>query len=255
MNLLLVALPDIMLAEAEEELRQAFPHLEIHSLGLDLCAEEAPKQVFDWTRENGFDVNILLNNAGLGDAGIFENIPWEKTLAIIQLNVQASVGMVYHFLPLMKERKRGIIMGTSSIAGILKTPYKTTYSASKQFLQSFYRTLREECKGSGVQINVLCPPVTATNKDILKRLEIQGKKAGWITYTAEEVAAEAMKNVFKDKPVIVPGKMIKLLIKVSWLMPSGFRVWLMGKLCESDALRYTEHDSSVISTYQAPQSL
>jgi short-subunit dehydrogenase len=240
MNLLLIALPDELLSQAAQEISEKHPEVDVHTYGIDLCQVDAPKKIFDWTQKNGFDVDILLNNAGLGDAGYFELIPWEKTLAIIQLNIQASVGMTHYFLPQMKERGKGIIMGTSSVAGIMMTPYKTTYSASKRFLYSFYLTLRQECKGSGVQVNVVCPPPTLTNEDILKRMDHQGKRAKMVTYTADEVASSAIKNMFKNRAVIIPGRFMHFLILFSWAIPHPLKLRILAKIYERDTIRYTD---------------
>lgn len=244
-NLLLVALPDKLLTQTANEIQDTYPNIKVHSYGIDLCELDAPKRIFDWTQENNFEVDILLNNAGLGDAGLFENIPWEKNVAIIQLNVQASVGMVYRFLPQMKKRGKGIIMGTSSVTGIVMSPYKTTYSASKRFLYSFYLTLREECRGTGVQISVLCPPPTMTNPDVTERILHQGNKAKMVSYTADEVALSAIKNMDKKRAVIVPGRSMHFLIKFSWIVPHPIKLKILGKVYSKDALRYTLEEKKV----------
>ena len=106
-------------------------------------------------------------------------------------------------------------------------------------------TLREECRGSGVQISVLCPPPTMTNPDILKRMKHQGGRAKIVSYTAEEVAASAIRNMYKKRVVIVPGKFMHFLIMFSWIVPYPVKLRILGRIYARDAIRYTPEEKKI----------
>lgn len=225
MNLLLVALPDQHLTDTVREIEDTYA-VKVDHFGVNLCELDAAQQIYDWTQEKGYEVHNLINNAGLGAGGYFEDVPLQKTVNLILLNNMASVSLTHLFLPHMKARGFGHIMGTSSIEGILIMPYKATYSATKRFLYSFYLSLRTECRDAGVGVSVLCPGPVPTSEDVKKRIAMHGKKSVLLVRSVEEVGEAAVRGMLNNEGIIIPGRMLRTLVMASWLFPFRLKMWL-----------------------------
>ena len=113
----------------------------------DLADPRAPLQLQERAVAEGVAVDILVNNAGFGAIGHFHALPPERQLGIIDVNMRALTEMTYHFLPAMRERRRGRILNLGSIVGFLPGPYMAVYYASKAYVVSFSEALAEELLG------------------------------------------------------------------------------------------------------------
>ncbi|MFI5135806.1 MAG: SDR family NAD(P)-dependent oxidoreductase, partial [Chitinophagales bacterium] len=182
MNLLLVALPEPVLDDVAKNIRDTFK-VEVLGFGIDLSSEDAPKKVFDFTREKNIRINILINNAGIGSSGIFSNTPLEKYYSMLRLNNAALIGLTYFFLDDLKLFPDAHIMNMSSMEATLPLPYKSTYTATKNFIYAFSLALNEELRPFKIKVTVVCPGGVITNEEGLKRMESQGIKAKLLTKT------------------------------------------------------------------------
>ncbi len=229
MNLLLVALPNEHLEDTVKEIETDYL-VKVDHLAIDLCQLDAAQQVYDWTIQKGYEVHILINNAGFGDSGFFEDIPFQKTVNMLLLNNLAAVSMTHLFLPQMKKRGHGHIMGTSSIEGILIMPYKASYSATKRFIYSFFLALRQECKKAGVNVSVLCPGPVPTTPGAIQRIKVQGKKAEIITRSVDHVAEIAISKMLKKQGIIIPGRLLRTVVLGTWLIPFSIKMWFFERM-------------------------
>lgn len=220
MNVLLVALPGAELEETAGQLRKQYP-VECHCLGVDLSVHCAATKVYDWVINNGYKVNILINNVGLGSKGVFEEAPIDFYYTQIYLNVIATCMMTRLFISELKKHGPAHIMNTGSMGGFFLLPHKTVYSATKAFVYSFSRSLRLELKHTGIIVSVLCPGGTDSNtKTIAINKDLKGVAKASIL-TPEEVATEAVDKMLKGKAVIIPGTVNKLSYHISRIVP-GF---------------------------------
>jgi len=112
---------------------------------------------------SGAEVDVLVNNAGLGAVGRFDRIEAARHAEIMQVNMVALTELTQALLPAMLARRRGRIVLVASTASFLPCPNMAVYAASKAYVRSFGEALAQELTGSGVTVNVLCPGVTATN--------------------------------------------------------------------------------------------
>src|SRR5262249_5957619 len=128
----------------------------------DLGTAGGAQVVVDAVREAGIDVDVLVNNAGIGLMGMFATLAPERMAELMQLNIVSLTELTRAFVPGMVERKRGRVMNVSSLAGSQPGPTMAVYHASKAYVNSFTRALREELRGTGVKVTLLCPGVTHT---------------------------------------------------------------------------------------------
>jgi short-subunit dehydrogenase len=107
-------------------------------------------------------IDVLVNNAGVGWAGSFDELPPQQADRLLQVNVAAPLRLARALLPPMKARGRGWIVNVASIAGYVGVRDEAVYSATKAALRAFSESLRQEVDPSGVGVTVLTPGVVRT---------------------------------------------------------------------------------------------
>jgi uncharacterized protein len=186
---------------------------EVRILVADLNDPAAPEQVYDATEGAGLEVDILINNAGLGQYGAFASSPVEQELSQVRVNCEAMVRLSRMFVPRMVERRRGWVMVLSSTASFQPVPYITTYAATKAFDRFFALGLAAEVAGFGVTVTTLCPGPTESEFFQVARSESfmpRGRQS------AEEVARRGVAALARGQRTIIPyfgGKFTALLVR------------------------------------------
>ncbi len=228
-NVLLVALEAELLKPLCLEVRNAFG-VEAHYFVADLTKSQDIQTVYEWCARNGFLVNMLLSNAGMGMSGLYERNDLSKYRDMVLLNNLAAVELTHHFLPMLKAQSPSYLMYTSSMEATIAIPYKAVYTASKHFLYGFALALREELREFGVQVSVLCPGPVATNASTRARIQTQGGMAKLLTLDADKVAQIALQGLLAGQQVIVPGFWPTLLERIASLVPRGPRMRIFHRI-------------------------
>ncbi len=228
-NTLLVALDTPELKQLEIEIRETY-RTKTDSFGIDLTDKNSAQQIYDWCKNNAYNVSILINNAGFGEGGYFEDISLEKYCKMIDLNNKSYVSIIHKFLPDMKRLKESHIMNTSSMEATLPLPYKAVYTGTKNFIYAYSLALNEEVRQFGVKVSILCPGSVLTNKDGLERLKSQGRKAKLLLYMPDEVARIAVKNMLKGMLIINPGIMNWWITKIAKFIPTRIKMRILEKI-------------------------
>jgi short-subunit dehydrogenase len=179
----------------------------------DLTEAAGPQAIYDATEGAGLIVDILINNAGLGQYGNFVTSNAEQELGQIRVNCEAMVHLSRLFVPRMVERRRGWVLVVASGASFQPVPFLTTYAATKAFDRSFALGLAEEVAPFGVKVTALCPGPTES-----EFFEVAGasKFRGRTTQPAEEVARRGIVALASGRRTIVPyvaGKVSALLVR------------------------------------------
>lgn len=198
-----------LVARSEDKLKSLCLELKNkHSINtdffaVDLSSNSSDEKVFDKTNEKGFEIGLLINNAGFGSMGDFAELPVERELEMIDLNVRSLVGLTHRYLAGMRERKSGTIINVSSAAGFQPIPFMATYAATKSFVTSFSEAIAEENRLFGIQVLALCPGSTKTNffdaSSIDRVTQAKGQQ------TAEEVVETAISAMNGKRAKIVSG--------------------------------------------------
>lgn len=126
----------------------------------DLSKREAPQEVFDFTKEKGLQIDLLINNAGFGQYGEVPQVETERLLDMVEVNCTAVVHLTRLFLPGMVARRSGDVLILASTAAFQAVPYISTYAATKAFDLFFAEGLAEEMKPHGIRVCALCPGST-----------------------------------------------------------------------------------------------
>jgi len=126
----------------------------------DLNDPAAPEQIFAATEGAGLVVDILINNAGLGQFGAFVTSNSDQEFSMVRVNCEAVVRLSRLFLPRMVERRRGWMLVVSSAASFQPVTYLSTYAATKVFDRFFALGVGAEVARFGVKVTALCPGTT-----------------------------------------------------------------------------------------------
>lgn len=119
-----------------------------HVLVQDLAEPDAARRIADELAERGLNVDLLVNNAGFGTCGRFEEISWARDHDQLMVNVVALVDLTHLLLPGMLERGSGAVVNVASNAAFQPSPYFAVYSASKAFVLNFGLALRQEYRSA-----------------------------------------------------------------------------------------------------------
>ena len=202
-NLLLAARSEQALKELKEELGSYNVRAEIFVI--DLALPGAALQIKEWVEENSFEVSVLVNNAGYGLWGNFDELDLTKQMDMIQLNINTLFELSHYMLPSLKRQKRAYILNVSSTAAYQAVPTMALYSASKSFVLSFTRALRFELKHSPVSVTCICPGPVDTGFAERAGLDALSKMAQTFNMKPDEVAEIAVKGLLKGQSEIIPG--------------------------------------------------
>jgi hypothetical protein len=159
-DLVLVARDGTRLEAVANDLRRK---VRVHTIAEDLSRPGASQRVFDRVRSLGGEVDCLINDAGIGDHGLFALSELAKLERMIGVNIAALTALTRLFLPSMLERRRGHILNLASVTGFLPGPRMSVYYATKHYVLAFSEGLAEELRGSGVRVTALCPPPVRTS--------------------------------------------------------------------------------------------
>lgn len=219
-DLVLVARSKDKLDSIAQQLREQH-QVQVEVLVQDLTVSAAATSVFESVTQKNIAIDILINNAGFGDYGLFSESSLPKQLEMIQLNISALVELTYRFLPQMQQRGSGSIVNLGSTAGFQPLPYMSVYSATKAFVLSFSEALWAENQAKGVKVLAVCPGATRTAFfDVagFERFSSSGSQRPNES-SPEEVVQEALKALEGDGSNVVPGVGNQIIVNVSRFLP------------------------------------
>lgn len=203
-NLILVARSTSELQVVSSELITKYG-VQVEYLALDLSTPTAAGDLFEWVQKKGFNISILINNAGYAVWGEYDKTSLDDQHKMLQVNMQTPAALCHYFLPMLKQQAAAYIMNVASTAAYQAVPTLSTYAASKAFMLLFTRGLRADMQGTNVSVTCLSPGPVNTN--FIDRAGMQAIKATAEKYgmMPDEVARIAVKGMFAKKSEIVPG--------------------------------------------------
>ena len=231
-NLILVALPNENLAALAAQLTDF--QITVHYFETDLSLRENVEALAQTINAN-HAVDMLINNAGRGGSKHFEDAPLDYVEGILQLNITATVLLTRLLLPNLRQQKQAYVLNVSSMATFSPIGFKTVYPASKAFVRHWSLGLREELRGTGIKVAVICPGPMATNADVTKRIKNQGFKGNIGLLSPAEVARIGVLHTFRGKATIVPGFVNKLNRLLMAFLPNWLKIPLISSAVKKEA--------------------
>lgn len=190
-----------------------------HAVAADLARPDAVGALAAQIEGRGLVVDWLINNAGVGTHGCFHELPIDKEIEQIQLNVGALVALTGHFLPGMIRRGRGAVVNVASVAAFAAGPYMATYCATKAFIKSFSEAIAAETVSKGVHVLCVCPGFTRTEFQSKADVDVS-YLPGFVWMSADEVADQTVRAVGR-KAVMVNGVLNGATATLMRLAPWG----------------------------------
>ncbi len=220
-NVLLVARSEQLLRELSATLQSRY-RIETAWLAIDLSAPGAPEKLYNWCVDNNYEVKVLVNNAGYGIGGWLDQSPVQDTLAMMRVNMEVPVALCRLFLPALKQQPKAYILNIASSAAYQSVPGLTVYAATKSFVLSFSRGLRQELKKTPVSVTAISPGATDTNFVDRAQLGDKARKmADKVNMSPEKVAAIALRSMLAGKAEVIPGFINKAGAFFAWLLPKS----------------------------------
>lgn len=220
-TIVLVARRRERLEQLRDELKARNSRLNVHTHPVDLNDGEQIQILIESLKRENIAVDLLINDAGLGDLGPFATSDLDRTQQIIRVNILALTSLTRRLVPAMIAKKRGGILNVSSSAGFLPIAGFAVYAASKAYVTSFSEGLRAELRGTGVSVCALCPgPVHTEFTDVAYRPgKSERSSVEFVHVTAETVARSGLAAIERDKPLVIPGFVMKLVMFFTRVTP------------------------------------
>ncbi|MCL4235731.1 MAG: SDR family oxidoreductase [Deltaproteobacteria bacterium] len=215
--LILVARRQAQLDDLAAELRAANPKLDVGVFAVDVTDRDALARMADDVDARFGGVDVLVNNAGVGDFGCFDLAAWEKMEFMIELNVRALAFLTHRFVRGMVARRRGAILNISSSYGLTFNPGFAGYIGTKYFVTGFSEALGLDLAGTGVTVTQACPgPVESEFLDHVNNFTSL-KPPGFVTISAARCARTAIRAVDCRRAMVTRGWIVWALMRIaSW---------------------------------------
>lgn len=203
LNLVLTARREDRLADLKAKLEAKYA-ISVHIIPLDLSQPEAVDTLLQEVGDQ--EIDLLINNAGIGIYGPFIDIPWERENTMLMLDIINLVRLTKELAMKMVNRNSGYILNVASIGAFQAAPLYGTYSAAKSYVLSFSEALHHELKPAGVQVSALCPGVTRTEFFAAagqNRLTLFQKLS---MMESETVTRIGLRALLAGKPFVIAGR-------------------------------------------------
>ncbi len=230
MNLILIARSEDKLNALAADLHHQFD-ITANVIIQDLTLPNAAAQIAEIVAQWDMTVDMLVNNAGVGDYGVFSDRDRDRQLNMIQLNITALVDLTYHFLPSMQQRQSGSIINLSSIAGFQALPYMAVYAATKAFVLSFSEALWAENQQYNIQVVASCPGPTETA--FFQAAQFPDAWTNGVPQQLADPAAvvqDALKALEANQPTVVSGdRLNQVIVNLPRFLPRSTLVRIVEK--------------------------
>lgn len=233
-RLILVARTEHLLQNLSQNLNSAGEHEHTHRIfACDLTDPRERERLFDFVQTEDIEISALVNNAGFGSNGSFQDLDRKRELRQIELNISALVDLSHLFLEQLQKNK-GYILNIASTAGFQPGPYMAVYYATKSFVLHFSEALAIELKDTGVSVTAHCPgatesefgKVSGNDKSLLFALRVMDRNI---------VAKHAIQAMLSRKRVAIPGLMNLLVAKSVSFTPRPLVLFLAKLLNQPSA--------------------
>jgi short-subunit dehydrogenase len=218
-DLVLVARDKARLEELAEALAAAHG-VTVQVLSADLLTDGGITGVAARLTDVDRPVDLLVNNAGFGTYGRFVELDVAHEVEEVELNVVALLRLTHAALGAMEARRAGAILNVASLAAYQPNPISATYGATKAFVHSFTHAVREEARGTGVTVMLVCPGYTHTEFHDRAGLG-ESEMPEFVWQSADTVVAAALRDLDRGRSVSIPGVLNQTAAALSSAAPAG----------------------------------
>lgn len=209
-DLVLVSRDEVRLKALADELTTAYG-VDVEVLAADLADDQGCRAVEARLGDASRPVDVLVNNAGFAVSRRFATGDVDDEDRMLRVLVRAVLRLTRAALPGMIERRHGVVVNVSSVAGFVP---QGTYSAAKAWVTSFTLGLSGDLRGTGVRVQALCPGFTHT--EFHERAGIDMRRTpDWLWLDADDVVGDSFAALARNRVVCVPGRQYKTLVALA----------------------------------------
>lgn len=218
---------------AKGEISAQYPS-KIQTIVKDLSRSNVAEQIFQAVEDRPIDV--LINNAGFGIFGSFNDTDWQREMDMLNLHVMTTTHLTKLVLKGMVARGNGKILNMSSLAAFQPGPLMSLYYASKAYILSFSEAIANELKGTGVTVTCLCPGQTNTcfQEVVSNGTSSSDNKISFNIADPKKVAKYGYEAMQKGKVVAIPGNINKFLSKLPRFVSRNTATAIIRKIQEKN---------------------
>ncbi|MBY0554009.1 SDR family oxidoreductase [bacterium] len=228
----------VLVARSEEKLKALKAEIEKTSavvaevIAIDLSKQNAAEDLFNAIQKKNISIDVLVNNAGFGDHGLFLTEDKNKIEEMILLNILTLTKLTKLFLPAMVEKQHGKILNVASTAAFQPGPLMSVYYATKAYVLSFTEGLYEELKGTGVSTTAVCPGPTVSGFQDAANMSDVALLNTMKLPTSKDVAEFAFTALMNNEAVAIHGFVNSIMARSTGLVPRSLIRKLVMKLQE-----------------------
>lgn len=240
-DLFLTDLEEGRLAALAQGLERSYGVQVLHHAA-DLTDAVSRSELLERVRGAGLRFRGLINVAGLDHEGLFLERRPEELVAILRLNIEATLMITYALLTCRDQVLTFRIINVSSLAAFFSMPVKATYAASKRFILDFSLAMRNELRDQNITVTALCPAGLPTTEGCIAAIESQGILGQLTTQDIGKVAHETIEGALRGRAIVIPGFLNRAMRWLGGLVPAtsiadivGSR-WRMAQRRRTDAV-------------------
>ncbi|MGH2963770.1 MAG: SDR family NAD(P)-dependent oxidoreductase [Solirubrobacterales bacterium] len=200
-------------------------NIRVDVVACDLSEPEQRRYLVAEVARRRLQVEVLINDAGVGKAGRFPTPDTGVQLQLVRMNIEAMVDLCGVYVPQMVDGKQGAVLNVASLAAFAPIPHQATYGATKAFVLNFTEALREELKGTGVSVTALCPgPMRTEFLEIAGLAESAARVPAplWrLIPSAEATARAGVRGMERGHRRVIPGAANRATATLFRLLPRG----------------------------------
>jgi len=201
-DLIIIARREEKLIELKKEIEEKHS-IKVITITKDLSVTAAAKEIYDEVTKQAIRVDYLINNAGFGLRGKFHELPWDRQLQMMNLNMIAVSELIHLFLPEMIKRNSGRILNNSSTASFMPGPMQAVYFATKSYVQFLSNAISEELHNTNVTVTNLMPGATET--EFAKTANMEKTEMFKKTFSPKKIAKDGYEAMLKGKLDVISG--------------------------------------------------
>ena len=201
-DLIIIARREEKLIELKKEIEEKHS-IKVITITKDLSVTGAAKEVYDEVTKQAIRIDYLINNAGFGLRGKFHELPWDRQLQMMNLNMIAVSELIHLFLPEMIKRNSGRILNNSSTASFMPGPMQAVYFATKSYVQFLSNAISEELHNTNVTVTNLMPGATET--EFAKTADMEKTEMFKKTFSPKKIAKDGYEAMLKGKLDVISG--------------------------------------------------
>ncbi|MGH7727267.1 MAG: SDR family NAD(P)-dependent oxidoreductase [Vulcanimicrobiaceae bacterium] len=224
-SLVVVARRAERLEQLRNELAARHPQLKVSAFAADLAEEGEVDGLLLRVREHIGPMDVLVNAAGLGAAGLYDQTEWRRTRQVLRTNVLALAQLCAGLVPEMVSRGRGGVLNIGSGAGLAIMPSAAAYAGSKYFVFGFSEALCADLAGTGVVVTHACPGPVDSEFDAVAGSPggMAGGPPQFVRISAEQCARETLAGFEAGAALVFPGRAYRTMIGALPLIPRGLQ--------------------------------